>query len=67
MYNDFISEHKDELGSKVLDNQKTIHDLVALIERLKAIATNLEYNEEDSKKDFSLSNNVIRNIYLQLI
>ena len=67
MYNDFISEYKDELGSKVSDNQKTIHDLVALIERLKAIATNLESNEEDSKKEFSLSNNLIRNIYLQLI
>ena len=38
MYNDFISEHKDELGSKASDNQKTIHDLVVLIENLKAIA-----------------------------
>lgn len=67
MCNDFISEHKDELGSKASDNQKTIHDLVVLIERLKAIATNLESNKEDSKNDFSLSNNPIRNIYLQLI
>ena len=59
MYNNIISEQKDELSSKDSGNTTTIHELVTLIERLKAIATNLESNKEDLSKTFSLSNNLI--------
>ena len=59
MYNNVILEQKDKLRSKDSGNATTIHELVTLIERLKAIATNLESNKEDSIKDLSLSNNLI--------
>ena len=59
MYNNTILEQKDTLRSKDSGNATTIHELVTLIERLKAIATNLESNKEDSIKDLSLSNNLI--------
>ena len=64
MYNNFISERKDDLRSKASDNPTTIHELVTLIERLKAIATNLESNKEDSNKELSLSNYIIHITYL---
>ena len=59
MYNNIILEHKHKLRSKDSGNATTIHELVTLIERLKAIATNLESNKEDSIKDLSLSNYLI--------